>query len=49
MKKEHPHLPDSLQDPKLPVIHAQAPGNAMQQRRSDAPLPEIASSGKDPL
>lgn len=47
MKQEHPHLPDRLRDPHLPVIHA-APGNQMQQRRSDTTLPDPADRA-DPL
>ena len=43
----HPHLPDQLRDPKLPVIHSRN-GSAMQQRRTDAPLPQPENRA-DPL
>lgn len=49
MEKQNPHLPDELNDPKLPVIHSSVPGNGMQQRRSDMPLPQGSTAAKESL
>ena len=51
MKQEptRPHLPDRLQDPKLPVIHAGGTGSRMENHRSDAPYPQSGGSLRDTL
>ena len=42
--EKKPQLPDQLQDPKLPVIHAGCPGNDASQHRSDLPLPQTSAT-----